>query len=25
MLVDVIPEWKQEFKGLYHRIEEIVG
>jgi len=23
MLVDVMPEWKQEFKGLYHRIEEI--
>ncbi len=25
MLVDMIPEWTQEFKGLYHRIEEIVG
>ena len=24
MLVNVMPEWKQEFKGLYHRIEEIV-
>jgi len=25
MVVNVMPEWKQEFKGLYHRIEEIVG
>jgi MinD superfamily P-loop ATPase len=25
MLVDMMPMWKQEFKGLYHRIEEIVG
>jgi MinD superfamily P-loop ATPase len=25
MLVDVMPEWKQKFKGLYHLIEEIVG
>ena len=25
MLVDVIPEWKQEFKGLYNRIEKIAG
>jgi len=25
MLVDMIPEWKQSFKGLYHRIEKIVG
>ena len=25
MLVKVMPEWEQEFKGLYHRIEEIVG
>jgi len=25
MIVDVMPEWKQEFRGLYHRIEEIVG
>ncbi len=25
MLVDMMPGWKQKFKGLYHRIEEIVG
>jgi MinD superfamily P-loop ATPase len=25
MVVDVMPEWKQAFKTLYHRIEEIVG
>lgn len=25
MIVDVMPEWKEEFKGLYHRIEEIAG
>ena len=25
MVVDAMPEWKQEFKGLYHRIEEMVG
>ena len=25
MIVDVMPEWKQEFKGLYHRIEKLIG
>ncbi len=25
MVVDMMPEWKQEFKDLYHRIEEIAG
>jgi MinD superfamily P-loop ATPase len=25
MLVEVMPEWKEKFQGLYHRIEEIAG
>ena len=25
MIVDVMPEWKQKFQGLYQRIEEIAG
>ena len=25
MIVEVMPEWEQEFKRLYNRIENIVG
>jgi len=25
MLVEVMPEWRERFQGLYHRIEEIAG
>jgi MinD superfamily P-loop ATPase len=25
MIVEVMPEWKEKFQQLYHRIEEIVG
>ncbi len=25
MLVEVMPEWKQKFQDLFHRIEEIIA